>query len=76
MRTYLNLSGQSGVQAYDLGRDFIEVQFHRTDKLYRYSIEGVGHKNTEHMKTLAMTGRGLGTFISQHPAVRNRYDRE
>ena len=75
MRPYLNLSGQSGVQGYDLGSDFIDVRFHDRDKPYRYSFRGVGQVNVERMKKLAMAGRGLSTFISQHPEVKNGYDR-
>ena len=75
MRPYLNLSGGSGVRAYDLGPDFIEVQFHDREKPYRYASERVGRENVEQMKKLAVTGRGLSTFINQHPEVKNGYER-
>ena len=75
MRPYRNLSGESGVRAYDMGPGFIEVEFHDRDKPYRYSSRGVGRENVEEMKRLALAGRGLSTFISQHPEVKNGYDR-
>jgi hypothetical protein len=75
MRPYLNLSSTSGVRAYDLGPDFIDVEFHDRDKPYRYRSRRVGRENVEQMKKLAMAGRGLGTFINQHPEVKNGYDR-
>jgi len=75
MLPYLNLSGESGIQGYDLGPDFIEVQFPGRDQPYRYTNSRVGRENVEHMKRLAVSGRGLSTFISQHPEVRSGYDR-
>jgi len=74
MRPYLNLSGKSGVRAYDLGPDFIDVEFVNRHEPYRYSAEGVGRENVAEMQRRAVAGRGLGTFISQHPEVRNGYD--
>ena len=75
MRPYLNLSGDSGVRAYDPGPDFIDVQFLDREKPYRYRSERVGRENVEQMKELAVAGRGLSTFISQHPEVKKGYDR-
>jgi len=75
MRPYLNLSGESGVRAYDLGPDFIVIEFHGRDKLYRYTSRRVGREKVEEMKRLAVAGRGLSTFINQHPEVKNGYER-
>jgi hypothetical protein len=73
MRPYMNLSGNSGVLEYDVGPEFIEVRF-RGGASYVYSYRGVGRENVERMKALAGAGRGLSTFISQNPSVRDGYD--
>ena len=64
MEPYKNLSGDSGVEAYELGTDFIRVQF-RSGGLYLYTYETAGKENVETMKEHATAGRGLATFISQ-----------
>jgi len=74
MRPYLNLSGDSGIEAWDPGPDFIDVKYHA--KTYRYSYRGVGRGHVERMKELAAGGKGLGTYINQHPEVKNGYDRD
>ena len=70
MKPYENLSGNSGVEAYELGPDFIRVRF-RSGGTYLYTYENVGEENVEKMKELAESGRGLATFINQHELVRN-----
>lgn len=70
MEHYKNLSGDSGVIAYEIVNDGIEVQF-RDGTAYLYTIESAGRQNIETMKRLALAGRGLSTFIST--TVRDRY---
>jgi hypothetical protein len=67
---YKNRSGDSGVTAYQLGRDSLLVQF-KNGTIYSYTYASAGRKNIEHMKRLAVAGQGLSTFISQH--VSHRY---
>ena len=74
MQTYKNLSGDSGVVAYEVGADFIAVKF-RSGVPYRYTYKGVGRDNVDEMKELAQAGRGLSTFINQHPEVKRGYER-
>jgi hypothetical protein len=74
MQPYMNLSGDSGVRAYEVGPNFIRVQFQNGDP-YRYTYESAGRDNVERMKQLAASGKGLSTFISQHPSVRSGYVR-
>jgi hypothetical protein len=64
MTPYRNLSGNSGVRAYRLGDDFIEVMFKSKD-IYLYTSQSTSRSNIDVMKKLAVEGRGLGTFISQ-----------
>jgi len=73
MRRYANRSGNSGVVAYELGKDSITVEFtggHR----YRYTADSAGASNIENMQALAADGRGLAGFISQH--VRDCFERQ
>lgn len=70
MTPYLNLSGSSGVVAYEIGIDYIRVQFRGAD-IYIYNHSRPGRIHVENMKQLAMSGRGLGTYINQH--VRTLY---
>ena len=64
MEQYQNLAGNSGVVAYDIGLDFIRVQF-TGGEIYVYTYESTGADAVEQMKTLAEQGRGLSTFISR-----------
>ena len=65
MKPYHSSSGkESGVIAYEIGEDFIDVQF-RTKEKYRYSYKSAGEAAIEKMKELAKAGKGLSTFISQ-----------
>ncbi|SOY48686.1 conserved hypothetical protein [Cupriavidus taiwanensis] len=64
MEPYRNLSGQSGVVAYELGPDHIRVQFDN-GRVYTYDYQSTGRGNVEQMKRLAAAGRGLCGFISQ-----------
>jgi hypothetical protein len=70
---YENLDGDSGVEAYDAGTDFIDVQF-RTGMTYHYDHTAPGELHVRRMKQLAIDGRGLSSYISRH--VRGRYARK
>lgn len=67
MTVYLNMNGNSGVTAYALGVDYIDVQF-RTGrcKTYRYSYASAGETKVETMKQLAVRGYGLNTYIQRY----------
>lgn len=73
MLRYGNLSGDSGVVAYENGSDSIMVQF-ADGMAYVYTYASAGRGNVETMKRLAASGRGLSTFIVQN--VRKRYARK
>ena len=74
MEPYKNLSGNSGVESFEIGPDFVRVQFH-DEPPYLCTDQSVGHENVERMKHLDRSGTGLSTFISQHPEVRYGYVR-
>lgn len=70
MEPYKNLGGNSGVEAYEIGPDFIRVQF-SNGSVYRYTYASAGSHNIEQMKELASRGEGLNSFITRN--VRNDY---
>ena len=73
MTPYKNLSGTSGVRAYAIGKDHIDVEF--TDGgTYRYSYRAPGRSQVEKMKILAEEGRGLATYVNKY--VRDNFERK
>ncbi|MEX3636694.1 hypothetical protein [Paraburkholderia sp. BR14320] len=75
MERYRNLSRDSGVDAYEIGDDFIKVRF-RPGIVYWYTEASVGAEHLTVLKRLARRGQGLGTYISQHEQVRDGYARK
>jgi hypothetical protein len=70
MERYRNLSGKSGVVAYELRDGGIEVEF-ATGARYLYTEASAGKPAIATMRRLAKSGRGLSTYISQ--TVREGY---
>jgi hypothetical protein len=64
MKAYKNLTGISGVSAYETGADFISIEFNH-GPIYLYNYQSAGERNIEQMKYLANKGEGLATFINQ-----------
>ena len=71
MQRYMNLGGDSNVVAYELGSDFIRVQF-SDGSIYRYTNASAGSSNISTMKSLARSGQGLNGFIHTH--VQYKYE--
>lgn len=73
MEDYKNLSGTSGVVRYEIGSDYIIVEFREgREKFYKYTYASAGATNVEEMKQLARRGSGLNSFINLN--VKKRYD--
>jgi hypothetical protein len=72
MERYGNLGGNSGIVGYEIGADFVRVQF-STGSVYLYTYDSAGSDNIEHMKQLARGGQGLNSFIQRN--VRSSYAR-
>lgn len=67
MEPYKNLGRDSGVVAYQLGGDYIVVQFRSGNwTVYKYTHQSAGSAAVETMKSLAVQGRGLNSYISTH----------
>lgn len=71
MQKYKDLGGDSGVEGYEIGPDYIEVKFKTTVRTYKYSYESAGEEAVEHMKALARNGEGLNEFINR--SVKYKY---
>lgn len=72
MERYRNLSGKSGIYGYEIGNDYIRVQF-SSGQTYKYSYSGkAGTQHVEKMKTLARSGSGLNGYINNY--VKYKYD--
>ncbi len=72
MKIYMDINGDSGVRAYEYGKDYIKVQF-SSGKIYIYTYQSAGAPNIELMKKLADAGDGLNAFINTR--VRKLYAR-
>ena len=66
MEIYHNLSGHSNVAAFEIGTDYITVQFKGTVRVYNYSYRKAGVINVENMKRLARSGSGLNSYINSN----------
>jgi hypothetical protein len=64
MKPYKDLTGNSGVTAYEVTDNGISVEFNY-DAVYRYTYASAGKRSVEKMKRLAAEGKGLSTYISQ-----------
>ena len=73
MQNYTDVDGDSGVAAYEIGADFILVQF-KDGGIYEYTSASVGTSNLTHMMRLAQQGDGLNSFINRN--VRKNYSRK
>ena len=71
MQMYKNIGGDSGVEGYEIGPDYIVVKFKKTMRNYAYSYASAGKDAVEHMKVLAGRGEGLNEFINKY--VRDKY---
>lgn len=73
MTKYKNLSGKSTVAMFDLAKDGVTVRF-ADHSVYIYSNQSAGPENVSKMKTLAVAGKGLGTFIDS--TVKDKFARK
>ncbi len=63
MEHYKNLSGNSGITAFEIGPKSITLEF-ADGGVYLYTYRSAGRERIEKMKELAMDGRGLNTYIN------------
>ncbi|MFA5917581.1 MAG: hypothetical protein WC850_05110 [Candidatus Gracilibacteria bacterium] len=66
MFPYKNLTGKSGILKYEIGDDYIIVEFKKVEYIfYVYTYESSGIDKIEKMKELAILGKGLNSYISK-----------
>ena len=67
MEAYRDWDHDSNIVAYEIGDDFITVQF-RDGRyhFYTYTCGSAGSHHIEEMKRLARLGDGLNAYISEH----------
>lgn len=63
MELYKDINGDSGVLGYEIGYDYITVQF-KTGTIYTYS--SAESEKVETMKVLAKSDDGLNSFINRY----------
>ncbi|MDB4926440.1 hypothetical protein [Mucilaginibacter sp.] len=71
MKPYKTANQDTGVIAYETGKDSITIQF-RDGSVYLYTNKSAGADAIAEMKILAKKGEGLTTYINQH--VREHYE--
>ena len=71
MQKYKNIGGNSNITSYEIGDNYIKVQF-SGNAIYLYTINSAGIYNINQMKQLAKQGQGLNSFINKY--VRNKYE--
>ena len=77
MEIYKNLGGTSNVEAYELGSDSITVKFMSgTHQFYLYDHVRPGASHVENMKSLAIAGQGLNSYIGKNLLSPNSYVRK
>jgi hypothetical protein len=76
MKPYRDTNGDSGVEAYDYGNDWIDVRFGAgSTRNYRYESAKIGQSHIETMKRLADAGDGLNAYINTHRDVAKGYSK-
>lgn len=73
MEDYADNNGNSGVARYQIGGDFIIVEFkankYSGPMFYRYTYGRASQHAIEEMKKLARQGSGLSSYINTKPSV-------
>lgn len=62
MQKYGNFGGDSGVEAFEIGVDYIEVKFKTSRRIYKYSYISAGKDAVETLKEKALSGEGLNAL--------------
>jgi len=67
MQHYRDSDNDSNITAFEIGDDFIVVQFESGKyNFYKYTYFSAGSNDIEEMKRLANCGDGLNSFISKY----------
>ncbi len=69
---YKDIDGDSNVDCYEIGNDYVAVKFFGTARIYKYTYASAGVDRVERMKVLAKNGDGLNRYINLY--VKNGYE--
>jgi hypothetical protein len=64
MNKYSNSTGNSIITHYEIGEDYIRIQY--TKRLVEYTVSSNSKEHIEEMKVLAKSGLGLYRFIRKN----------
>jgi hypothetical protein len=73
MKAYRNIHQNSGIRYYEIDEHSIKIKFKHSSSVYIYHDSKIAKTHIDRMKALAKEGKGLATYISQHPEVRDHY---
>lgn len=73
MEVYINLGKSSSIRYYDIGEDWIIISF-KGNVTYEYNYSSSGLNHIENMKSLAIKGKGLNSYIKKY--VKNNYSKK
>jgi hypothetical protein len=74
MQPYRDTDGDSNVHTYEIGNDYIIVEFkHGRYRFYKYTYARTGMHDVEEMKRLAHLGEGLNSFIARRQDYDSRW---
>ena len=73
MQRYGDVDRDSGVRSFEIGSDFIRVEFYDND-VYLYTYRSAGRNRIEQMKRRALAGDGLNAYINSN--VKRDYQRK
>ena len=65
MTTYNDATGTSGITAFTSNNDSITIEY-KNGSAYQYSDHTASSANVGHMKSLAVSGQGLNSFINKN----------
>lgn len=65
MKIYMNFAADSGIDAYDYGHDWVQIQF-KDGSIFEYTRGSAGSQIIEAMKSRALLGKDLYSFIQTH----------
>ena len=71
MKPYTDLSGKSGIEAYESGPEFLRVKY-RGGEIYQYNAIEASDElklKVQEMQRLAERGEALATFINRNRKV-------
>ena len=69
MQKYANYHGDSGVVEFNITNNAISINFKHGKKTYVYSNSVTGKPHVDTMKALAVSGRGLSTYVAKNKTI-------